>query len=393
MNPFGSRPIFRLVCSSVWMMHCLTMFSHAAEERFINGFYEGAALVQAKAIKVAPRDEQGNVPLTMQIEHVYCGPPELKEKTFWGSAQQFPTGGSVGNERLFHFDPLPREGETGIWWVASQAPKSWEAFRAVKNPCFATKLPCRKGIGPRFDEALEWAQAVERVSSAPRDQQLNLLRGFARSTNYETSFWAITVLNKEWGQKAERVLEELVSHEKLTPAAITALDAALQEIQGDDWRKSVGRWELLERSLRSVETDVEAKLIMDYWTTLGRVPNRHDHSTERCLEIVRRAFSDPNCPDRIRNKLFMAVLRFPFLTSDDDEAIWAFAIENISQPVSSAIAGNAAFMLMDTRCRTPRRFRTLLNLYRDEKHPQVAGQLGNVLAKWHEDAAKFKATP
>jgi hypothetical protein len=257
--------------------------------------------------------------------------------------------------------------------------------------CFATQLPSRKGIGPRYDEVLEWAEAVERISSTPRDEQLKLLQGFAQSRNFETSVWAITVLHKEWGQKADRVLGELVSHRDLAPAAITALDAALNEIQGDSWRNSVERWTLTERSLRSVRSDMEADLVIDYWETLARDRNRHDLSAERCLEIVKRAFGDPDCPDRIRNRLFMSVLRVPFLTTDDDEAIWAFAIEQISQPLSTSIAGNAAFMLMDARNRTPRRFRTLLKLYREEKHPRVAESLGNVLAKWHQDATTNSA--
>ena len=362
MNTLEGRLKFLSVSLSLWLLPSLEMFSHAAEEVYIHGFYIGAALVQAKSIKIAPRDEYENVPFTMQIEHVYCGPSDLKGKTFRGSAQQVVTGGSSGTERLFYFDPLPREDETGIWWVASQSPKSWEAIRPVKNRCFVTKLPSRRGIGPRYDEVTEWAQAVERVSSTPRDEQLKLLQGFAQSRNFETSVWAITVLHKEWGQKADRVLAELVSNQNLAPAAITALDAALVEIQGDGWRNSVERWRLMERSLRSVRTDMEADLIMEYWEPLGRDRNRHDFSAERCLEIVKRAFGDPECPDRIRSRLFMSVLRVPFLTTDDDEAIWAFAIENISQPLSTGVAGNAAFMLMDARNRTPRRFRTLLKL-------------------------------
>ncbi|MFM9960369.1 MAG: hypothetical protein ACKV2Q_04005 [Planctomycetaceae bacterium] len=393
MKSFGIPSRLLFVSLLQWLVINFGGPTKAADVRFINGFYEGAALVHAKTIKVEQRDKQGNVWLTLQIEHVYCGPSDLKETTFGCGAQQVATGGSSGMGRLFHFDPLPHEGETGIWWVASQAPQSWQKFHVVKNRCFATNLPSRKEFGPRYDQVLEWAQAVERVSLAARDQQLKLLQGFAQSKNFETSVWAMTLLQKEWGPAADQILRELASHQKLTAAAITALDVALQDRQGDDWRKSSARWELLERSLRAVETDSEAKLVLEHWAQLSREWRRQHLSEERCLEIVQRAFHDAECPDRIRNELFMTLLHWPFLTSEDDERIWSFAIDNIARPISSGIAGNAAFMLMDTRHRTQLRFRTLLKLYRDQPQPRVAEQLSNVLAKWHEAAAKGKATP
>ena len=127
-------------------------------------------------------------------------------------------------------------------------------------------------------------------------------------------------------------------------------------------------------------------MVLEFWSKLVRDLKRQQLTPEQGLDIVKRAIQDPKCPDRIRNSLFVDVLRSFFIRSEDDEPIWIFAIENISQPVNSHIAVNAAFMLMDTRHRTPRRFRTLLKLSRETNHDNVAGQLRSVIGKWYEDA-------
>ncbi|MFM9960371.1 MAG: hypothetical protein ACKV2Q_04015 [Planctomycetaceae bacterium] len=366
----------------------LTPVTRAGNLRIENAFVAKTVLIHGKVVEV--QESTNGVVFTIEVAHVFYGDRAYVGTRFdaWTRTVLRPI--SAGSDTLFDFDPLPKRGETVIWWTKTS--KNDQLLRPLRQ-LLASQLPARSVHPARYQAALEWAQAVERVSSAPRERQLDLLTEAAGSKSYEISYWAIVVLAQEWGQKATNVLEVLAKDKNLAAVSVTALDEGLDRLQGDEWRDSTGRWTFLERSLRSVETDFEAKIVLDYWSKVVRERQRQRFTQAQCLEIVKSAVRDPHCPDRIRNQLFADVLR-PFLgTSDDDQSIWDFAIENISQPINSAVAGNAAFMLLDTPYRTPRRFRTLLKLYRDEKHPRVAEQLGNVLTKWHDDAAMDKTMP
>jgi hypothetical protein len=134
-----------------------------------------------------PRDENSLV-WRIQITHVYSGRKELLGKSFGAR-------GNLAAYRGHDVPPVLRVGEEGIWWVnrgARDTPDEtiWADYGGEGAPM----VEGRTSYSQDYPAVAEWAQAVERVESAPPANRSQLLRELSHHPNARIAEWAAEAL-------------------------------------------------------------------------------------------------------------------------------------------------------------------------------------------------------
>ncbi|MDB5324400.1 MAG: hypothetical protein JWN40_6031 [Phycisphaerales bacterium] len=134
-----------------------------------------------------PRAEHSLV-WRMQITHVYSGRKDLLGKSFGAM-------GDLAAYRGHDVPPVLRVGEEGIWWVKRMVRDTPdETIWADYGGEGTTRAEGRTLYNQEYPAVVEWAQAVERVESAPAAQRSVLLRELSNHPNARIAEWATEAL-------------------------------------------------------------------------------------------------------------------------------------------------------------------------------------------------------
>ncbi len=225
----------------------------------------GMWLVEAKCLSVSPPREFNT---RWSIDHVFSGPEELTSKTFEFSPQLL---GNLGGSSLRF---VPRVGEEAVWVVQLQKqvvtlstePYLWSGVST--RSAYGVSFPVAQfhlstpgappGLFSQFDEALSYAQSVERVAKAERAEQLPLLQLYAKSPMPARSAWAILTLAQSGAKGTPKFLLDLTNDPQISGAGLLALQQGLYALDEDgqvQWNASPARLALWHRMVTSAQDE------------------------------------------------------------------------------------------------------------------------------------------
>lgn len=198
-----------------------------------------------------------NVRPLVTITHNFTGSNDLLGQKFVPSGQ-FSTGAPplplmpIGSKGLFvvKWDLVNKSFLSGYHGYGYDFP----ALEKNIGDTFGVKFP-------PYNEALLYAQSIERVARAPRNEQIRLLGVYTKSAMPQRSAWAIATLAESGLESAPPFLLGLASDPKIPVAGQLALDrglASLHETRKVTWNRSNARWALWRRIVTSKSGEEQA---------------------------------------------------------------------------------------------------------------------------------------
>ncbi len=229
-------------------------------------------LVQARAVNLTPNKSyngQYNT-VTWKITHVYVGIEGVNGTTFKTSAAPDFHGLKVLNPKL---------NELALYCVRPRldatSPSVSDANRLFAN-YFSYNFPIQQS-NPTFAQALAYAQSIERVAKADRNEQIRLLGVYAKSPMPQRSAWAISTLAESGLESAPKFLLDLTSAPKISIAGLLALDQGLEALDEGDkarWNDTSNRFNLWRRLVTSPASEEDAISIVNGLLQIGRDESR-----------------------------------------------------------------------------------------------------------------------
>ena len=322
---------------------------------------------------------------TMKISHVYCGASTLLGVEFSARTEKHA---QPFFRRDFLDPPLLKVGETGLWILVKQPEGNLTPALEMNR---ATHVwPVRQGISPRYDEALDLAQAIEKVASAPSSaDQFNLTKSFAKSRRPSLSLWAIETLG--WlgtaGWAAEdvvRFLEELTQDQRVPVVGQVAIDNALLALPRAGWKDSPLRLELLERWVTARLSVEDADEMAGQIHLLAQRPTYAGFDIDETLALIGTAIENEGLPLTTRERLLWTVpntMPVRLRRFKDDEPAFEFLVDVVQHGSVPGLRRNAARCLAAFLETEPERRRgVILELLSATNDEQLAKDLTASLA-------------
>lgn len=218
----------RLNIFHVLFLLLFTMSSIANERR--DSFLGDFILVEATVSSIK------DLETTQTIEIVYYGPKELVTSTF----KDF---NSKSGKRTRH-DPSPplEVGQKGLW-ILKRVDGNLQL--AHLRP-FENQNRIRLNISRRYTEYSSLATEIGRISAAPPQERLVLIKALAQSRVPEVAQWSIYATPEIAQSQSLSVLKEYSQAGLPTVAANLVLDRTLLN-QDDQWETSDARRALYEK--------------------------------------------------------------------------------------------------------------------------------------------------
>ena len=249
-------------------------------------------LVEVQAIKVVP-DSLYNGRfnrITLKIIHVYAGVDKINNTTFEVSSIPDSHGVKVLNMKLNElaiYCVIPyedtrvqrgeREGQVAptILTEPTFTPLVSE-LRSFTGSYYGYDFPIPQS-DPLFTQALAYAQSIERVAKAERNEQIRLLGAYTKSALPERSAWAVATLAQSGIEAAPKFLLDLVSDPKIPIAGQLALDQGLQQLDEAgqmQWSASSTRLDLWRRLVTAPANEDESLSIVSGIIDIARNESR-----------------------------------------------------------------------------------------------------------------------
>jgi hypothetical protein len=277
--------------------------------------FAGLILVQAKVIEVKLQEKGDMIPSTQEIVHVYCGPGELVGKTFADSSSRSGQD-SIGTTAT----PPLQKGEIGIWSLK----ESPEGLFVKRYPHLGFSYRARALSTPGYGQIQALAEGIERVCKAKPAERVSVLRKLALSPSPQLSAWALHVLAEAKPEGLEKMLDELLTDEKLSVTAQIALDEILSATRGARWQKSERRRKFLDKWVSTRHDEQDAEHIFTRLATVGR---QGELSDRNLLQLLVTAASNEEMSRAARQQALFVIgtiagrgqdegLAFAFLTKE-----------------------------------------------------------------------------
>ncbi len=305
---------------------------------------QGFWLVQATCLSISE-----DLIAQWRIDHVFNGPETLKTQQFAANHKQGNFGGSS-----FTFVPTPNE--QAIWVVqiyqghpygdpdTSMSPaKQRRAAYCVRFPIGQNHMSLVPGVYSDYKQTLAFAQSVERVANAPRDEQVGLLSGYAHSSIPQLSYWAITTLAESDAEGARQILMGLVQDTTLSLSAQVALDSGLNLLDKNhkvQWSSTPLRMALWQRLVTSKAIAYEADMIVEDMVSIAqeenyqrRVANHQNQdyvlpiTGEQLVEWSRLATSNEDWPSSSRARAVANLSQISREGLIDRAVLWPYLLK------------------------------------------------------------------
>lgn len=255
---------------------------------------EATLLVEAQVVAVdTERDERGavrNETATVRITKVFFGPRELVGADFGVYHSRDQISGPPAPY------PTLRTRETGLWLLVA---RNNRLDKLIAFEFAGRQWPVRKGISPRYEDAVRLAEAVQKVAETEsRDAQLQSLREYAVSRVPDLSAWAIARLRQvattDHDEPIAQFLRRLTGDERLTVAGQVALDESLLKLDADKWQHSAERLDMLRGWMRTKLSEEDEKRILWRVSMLAQHAEYEGLEQRRLMELVRVAATSDN---------------------------------------------------------------------------------------------------
>ena len=317
----------------------------------------------------------------MKISHVYCGRTELHgtefvEKTM-KEPEMFAHGRGVGPPEL-------KVGETGLWFLIRG--QDGRLYNALLPRLGGHAWPVRKGMSPRYDEAIQLAQALGKVASAPtRAAQLQLTQEYATSRTPGVSMWAIESLGGSpfrfgrWtAEETLPFLNGLIEDDRVPVAGQVALDNELLEYRKAEWQNSAERLRMLNRWVSARLSADEADEILSQFSILAQHPDEVGFEIDQTLALIKTAVENDAIPleSRVRALGIIGWMPIQHRRYDDDRPAFEFLVDVVRNAKPPELRRRAAtivgtFLPTDTQWR----FAVLSELRRTSNDVQLTKAL------------------
>lgn len=282
---------------------------------------------------------------TLSITHVYAGPLALLGRTFVVNS---PKDGSNWNNQ--YIVPALTKGERGVFvvtWGLDPLAYGGVALDGLNPECLTYLIPEYNSVGIAVDrtnypggytydlpvrdrdvklyrQAQSDAQTVEKLSKLPRQQQINLLRRYARSQESDLSTWAIMELAWIKPTGGFDYLKQLTKRQPISAETVIALDKALMVADKEHWQDSVERNRFWEKWLQSRLSEKGYQILTE---RISQVAQEQEISGPMALHLLKvlyqnqqasgaaRAIAVGMIGDGVRRRLIDPRAAFAFLTT------------------------------------------------------------------------------
>jgi hypothetical protein len=203
-------------------------------------------LVHAKVISVESKGVYGRIG-QVEITHVYCGPSNLRRRTFdaYSTTGQDSTGVAIM--------PALESGESGIWCLRQDNGTLIPVFSQ-----YGTGWPARDKFYERYADAKALAEAIEHVANELPEKRTSLLKISTLDRTPEVSTWAINALAKPEFPDNLAFLRQLAENSQLGLNGQVELDRILSDLDSRVWINSALRRSMLQKWLLGAPGKYEA---------------------------------------------------------------------------------------------------------------------------------------
>jgi hypothetical protein len=167
----------------------------------------------------------------------------------------------------------------------------------VRYPVYGLVFPIRESVSPRYEEAKQLADSVERLCHAAPKEQLSLLQAYSTSPTSEVSYWAIRRMARAYPQEAIPFLMQVLFASGLPIRGQIAIDEVLSDAKGNEWQNSPTRRSLLQSWVTGNLTE------LDISAAISRIDVSSQHGEingEALLDLMQRAIENQRVPLQVR---------------------------------------------------------------------------------------------